>query len=52
MDIVKQNIRAVGNSIRLEDFLYWDGLRNLVEATKSLKDYKIKINEIYKFIIT
>jgi len=42
MDIVKLNIRAVENSIGLEDFLDWDGLRNLIEATKSFKDCKKK----------
>lgn len=41
---MKKNIRAVDNSIGLEDFLDWDGLRNLVETAKSLKDCKIKIN--------
>jgi len=44
MDIVKQNIRAVDNSIGLEEFLDWDELRNLLDANKSLKGYKIKIN--------
>lgn len=48
----KIRIKAIDKSIRLEDFLDWDRWGNLVEVDKTPKDDIIKIDWIYKFIIT